>query len=262
MKLGGSVITHKELTPPQIHEENLTRIAKEIGTHTGRMIVVLGGGSHGHQAAHKFGYGDSRTSQKQLLSGIAHIRHNMTLLSLEVETSFNESGLASVVISPFSSSKLDNGRIITFPLEFISLALQAGIIPILHGDVCFDITRGASILSGDTIVTYLAENFRASHVFIGTDVDGIYTSNPQNDPNASLIPEIDDSNINLVLQRVGPSSSTDVTGGMQKKLTELLALTKQHQSEVAIFNLCVPGRLQSLLAQQSIPCTRIRRLRT
>ena len=43
VKLGGSVITHKESSPPTVNEEHLSRIAKELLVHDGKLIVVLGG---------------------------------------------------------------------------------------------------------------------------------------------------------------------------------------------------------------------------
>lgn len=257
MKLGGSVITHKKRSPPQINDENLSRIAQELSARQERMIIVLGGGAHGHQAAHKFGFGNPSTPRNQLLSGVPHIRHNMSLLSLAVETSLNEHNLSSTVITPFSFVRLNNGQIESFSLEGISQTLEASIVPILHGDVCYDLTKGASILSGDTIVAYLAKNLQASHIYIGTDVDGIFSANPQDDSDAALISEITEANAYEVFRKVGPSSSTDVTGGMQKKLEELLSLTKSHQSEVVIFNLCVPGRLQTLLLGKPAICTRL-----
>jgi isopentenyl phosphate kinase len=181
----------------------------------------------------------------------------MALLSLATETNLNDNGLSAVVLAPFSFVLLKNERIFTFPLETITTALDAGLVPVLHGDVCFDIEKGASILSGDTIVAFLAEHLNASQILLGTDVDGIYTANPIDNPNAKLIYEIDETNFQELLERVGPSSSTDVTGGMHRKLEELIALTQHNQIEVIIFNMCTPNRLKDLLAGRATTCTRM-----
>ena len=135
-------------------------------------------------------------------------------------------------------------------------ALESGCVVVTHGDVCFDEERGASILSGDTITVYLAKKLDVKSVYIGTDVDGVLDDNPTLNPSAKHIPVIDHTNREDVLRKTGPSKNTDVTGGMSKKLNELLELAKQ-DLDIVIFNLTVPGRLTSLLSGESVTCTRI-----
>ena len=80
--------------------------------------------------------------------------------------------------------------------------------------------------------------------------------NPTANPNAKPIPLINNSNKTEILSLTGPSSSTDVTGGMTKKITELLELANQNV-DIVIFNLLVSGRLTALLENESVICTRI-----
>ena len=90
-------------------------------------------------------------------------------------------------------------------------------------------------------------------VFLGTDVDGIYSADPKLDPSAEIIPKIDRTNIDSVMSAVGPSQSTDVTGGMARKLKELTNLSDSAQ--IVIFNLFARGRLRSLLSDEDTICT-------
>jgi isopentenyl phosphate kinase len=256
VKLGGSVITHKGRSPPATNEDNLQRIAKELKTYKGSIIVVLGGGAHGHQAAQSYGFGNPTTKTEQLLMGIPHIRHNMSILAMEVESVLNNEGIPTVVISPFAISTLKNNKIQTFSTTTIEKALESGFVVITHGDVCFDEEKGASILSGDTIAVYLTRKLAVQSVYIGTDVDGVLDDNPILNPAAKHIPIIDHSNKEDILRKTGPSKNTDVTGGMTKKVNELLELAKQ-DIDIFIFNLTVPGRLTSLLSGESTICTRI-----
>ncbi len=256
VKLGGSVITHKESSPPAVNEKHLSRIVKELAVHNDKLILVLGGGAHGHQAAHKHGFGNPDTATKQLLAGIPEIRHNMSLLASKVEKELNAQGIPGVVISPFMFVTLRDNLIDHFPTKIIEETLNAGTTVIIHGDVCFDETKSASILSGDTIVKYLAEQFSPKAVFIGTNVDGVMDDDPSVNPNAKHIPLINNSNKNRILSLTGPSSSTDVTGGMNKKITELLDLASQNV-DIVIFNLLVTGRLTALFENDSVICTRI-----
>jgi isopentenyl phosphate kinase len=256
IKLGGSVITHKDSSPPRINEEHLSRIVKELTACSSPLIIVLGGGAHGHQAAHKHGFGNPDTPSKNLLAGIPDIRHNMSLLAMRVEEEMRQQGIPSVVFSPFIFVSLKDNLIDSFPIDRIKRTLETEAAVIIHGDVCFDETRSVSILSGDTIAVYLAKKLSARAVLIGTDVDGVLRENPKSNPDAELIPIINRSDRKQILVHVGSSSSTDVTGGMAKKIDELLELSNQ-DTEIAIFNLLVTGRLTNLLQGKPTICTRI-----
>lgn len=256
VKLGGSVITHKSSTPPKMNRANLERIADELKGYAGKLILVLGGGAYGHQAAHAYGYASHSTSRTRLIEGIPHIRHNMSLLSLEVESLLRTKNLPSVVLSPFSIVCLENGEITHFSTRVIRESIASGFIVIVHGDVCFDTTLGASILSGDTIAAFLAKELKANALYLGTNVDGIFECDPNLDSSVKLITLINGSNKEEVLKMTGPSSVTDVTGGMEKKLRELFVLSSSG-IEVAIFNLEKDGFLTKLLQGQKVSCTRI-----
>ena len=79
---------------------------------------------------------------------------------------------------------------------------------------------------------------------------------PAVNPNAKHIPFINNSNKTEILSLTGPSSSTDVTGGMTKKISELLDLADLNV-DIVIFNLIVAGRLTALFENNSVICTRI-----
>jgi isopentenyl phosphate kinase len=257
VKLGGSVITYKDSSPPKVNRENLLRIAKELKTSTEPLIVILGGGAHGHQAAHRHGFGNSSTPSEQLLKGIPSIRHNMSILSLAVEEILNEAGVHGVVLPPFLVASLNNKEISSFQTSFFQKVIRSGFTVITHGDVCFDETLGASILSGDTIAVHLAKELKATSLYIGTDVDGVLEEDPKTNPEAAHIEIIDTTNIESVLDKAGPSSATDVTGGMEKKLEDIFTLSGLAM-DIAIFNLGVPNRLSTLLSGKTPSCTRIR----
>ncbi|MFW9886714.1 MAG: isopentenyl phosphate kinase [Candidatus Thorarchaeota archaeon] len=257
VKLGGSVITHKGVSPPTVNQENLSRIAQELKTSVEPLIIILGGGAHGHQAAYRHGFGDPSTPSEKLLQGIPSIRHNMSILSTAVEQSLNEVGIHGVVVPPFLLASLDNKELVRFQTSLIERAIHSGFTVITHGDVCFDESLGASILSGDTIAVYLAKKLKATSLYIGTDVDGVLEEDPQTNPKAAHIEVIDATNIATILDRAGPSSVTDVTGGMEKKLVDIFTLAGL-EINIAIFNLGAPNRLSTLLSGKTPRCTRIR----
>lgn len=256
IKLGGSAITFKDKFPPTINESVINNAAEDIASYNGKVIIVLGGGAHGHQAAHKYGYGNNKTPKKRLLKGVPEIRRNMSLLSSQVEQIFNEYHVGAVVVDPFSFALMRSGKILSFPTDIIRMALEANLMVITHGDVCFDEQRGASILSGDVIITHLARELGASRLLLGTNVDGVFTQDPTVNSKAELVSEINIENRGGVIEGVTSSSRTDVTGGMNLKLRELLNLA-ENGIEIVIFNLEVPHRLKKVLEGQNVPCTRV-----
>ncbi|MFX0045485.1 MAG: hypothetical protein ACFE8Z_06530, partial [Candidatus Hermodarchaeota archaeon] len=157
---------------------------------------------------------------------------------------------------PFTMVTLQDRKIADFPTEMIQRTLDSGLVAVTHGDVCFDNILGASILSGDTIAVYLAKEMKARALYIGTDVDGVLEDDPRVNPKAKHIEVIDTSRWNAIIAKTGPSSATDVTGGMKKKLNEISTLVEL-DIDIAIFNLGVSNRLSSLLSGASTVCTRI-----
>jgi len=72
----------------------------------------------------------------------------------------------------------------------------------------------------DTLSAHVASLISAEYLFLLTDVDGLYTSNPMKDPNARRIQVVDD--INKLMSKVDVASgagSAGGTGGMVTKLT-------------------------------------------
>ncbi len=255
VKLGGSVITYKDKVPPKTDIDALDRIAQELRACRGPLIVVLGGGAHGHQAAKHYGY-DTPEGMERRLEGVPLIRHNMTLLCQDVQDSLARAGISTVSIPPFCTFVLNAEKIDEYFIEPIVMSLESGLTVVTHGDVCFDRSHGASILSGDTLVSWLSAQLGAPRVLVGTDVDGIYDSDPRMNPDAKLVRRVDNSNELFVLDGLGPSASIDVTGGMLKKVRELIEAA-QHGATVTIFNLSVEGRLEALLRGEETICTRI-----
>jgi isopentenyl phosphate kinase len=219
-------------------------------------VIVLGGGSYGHQVAYQYGYGEEDTAKSRLLDGIGPIRQKMNELATEVSQILDEKGTKTLVIPPFTHVIMKDGHISTYSTDIIRRSLDSKYTVLTHGDVCFDEVLGASILSGDTIIVHLAKQLGARRILIGTNVDGVFDKNPAEYPDAKHIPIINWANKDKVLSSAGPSSTTDVTGGMNRKIIELLEIAKT-EIDIYIFNLTVIGRLKSLLQGQETVCTTV-----
>ena len=94
--------------------------------------------------------------------------------------------------------------------------LELGAMPIINEN---DTVATQEIVIGDndTLAAIVAESVKADLLILLSDIDGLYTSDPRNDPNAELIHRItklDDS----VLALAGGSGTSRGTGGMVTKL--------------------------------------------
>ena len=94
--------------------------------------------------------------------------------------------------------------------------LELNAIPIINEN---DTVATEEIVIGDndTLAAIVAQSVKADKLILLSDIDGLYTADPHNDPNAELISfvnEIDDE----LLSIAGGTASGQGTGGMHTKL--------------------------------------------
>ncbi|RLI52587.1 MAG: amino acid kinase [Candidatus Thorarchaeota archaeon] len=228
LKLGGSVITRGE-EKAEVDEENLRRLAREIAEAKRdgnfRLMVVHGAGPFGHVPARKYGLDKGLRDDRQL-EGFSVTHQSMEKLNFSVVCSLREEGINAIAYQPSTLGILRDKELVYFPTRVLERLLEMDMIPVAYGDVLVDEKTGINILSGDHLVPYLARRLKADRVVIATDVDGVFNLDPKKHENAELIKEITSENVNSILE-VGTSRRTDVTGGMERKLNELLCLAAQ-----------------------------------
>jgi isopentenyl phosphate kinase len=247
LKLGGSVLTEKTDTPTP-KPAAISRCASEIASSIlpagveGPLILVHGAGSFGHPQAKEHGSPDGFTN-----FGIIEIHQAVTSLNDLVIEALIRNGVPAVPVHPFGCMVAENGRIAEMETAQIGMMLARGIVPVLHGDVVMDGRAGASIISGDQLVTYLAVRFKAARIGLGTAVDGVLAD-------GATVPLITRANFESVRSYVQGSEGTDVTGGMLGKVLELLAIEIEIDSY--IFNASKENVIAGFLAGEE-PGTRI-----
>jgi isopentenyl phosphate kinase len=100
------------------------------------------------------------------------------------------------------------------------------LVPLLYGDVALDEVQGGTIISTEQIFACLARQLRPAQIVLVGVVDGVYDRDPLRDPSARPVPEISTTNWEAVRGRLGGSHATDVTGGMQTKVAEMVSLVR------------------------------------
>jgi len=213
LKLGGSVITDKG-ADCAINRAALAGVAAAIaGAHASRIIVVHGAGSCGHPEAHRYHLDKGAAAGET--EGIYVTHRAVSSLNDAVVLALREAGIAAIGVHPLHVGVADNGRLVAFESRHLEQMLALRMVPVIHGDVVMDLSRGACIVSGDQLVRYLAVALKCTRVGLATDVPGVLDG-------GRVVPEITPESAHTL--QIGNSSHTDVTGGMKGKIDELLGL--------------------------------------
>ena len=107
--------------------------------------------------------------------------------------------------------------------QAISVLLNRGAIPIINENDTIA-TQEISVGDNDTMGAIVAENANADLLIILSDIDGLYTGDPRNNPDAQLIDTVF-SITPEIKELAGTKGTTLGTGGM---------ITKIHAAEIAM----------------------------
>lgn len=215
VKLGGSVITEKG-SVEEVDSAALAQAVAVIGASelSEELVVVHGAGSFGHYYADKHGL--SSTVGSSDASAVWAVHDSMRRLNDRVVTAFHDEGVSALPVQPLSSGSRSRSDTVSLSLVSVRAMLEEGFLPVLHGDVIVHESRGATILSGDTVVRHVARALGASRVGLCSEVPGVL------DDTGAVISRVESfTDVNSYL---GDSEETDVTGGMAGKVKEMLAL--------------------------------------
>ena len=97
--------------------------------------------------------------------------------------------------------------------------MDLGVIPIINENDCISTAQieGYRFGDNDTLSATVAELIHADLLILLTDIEGLYTANPKEDVEATLIPQVDDITED-VKALAGGSGSHLGTGGMITKI--------------------------------------------
>jgi isopentenyl phosphate kinase len=247
LKLGGSLITDK-LKIEHAHLGVMRRLAIEVGRAwqsmpPGSLILGHGSGSFGHAAAARYGTRRGASSSEEW-RGFAEVSAAASRLNGIVVETFLAAGVPAITFQPSATAQCEDGNIVRLSDQPLRQALAAGLLPIVHGDVSFDSIRGATIISTEEIMAYLAAELRPNWVLLAGETAGVM------DTAGSVIPVITRQNVAAVRPALGGSHGTDVTGGMLSKVLAMLDLaTELPDTKILIFSGVSPGAVESALLQ-------------
>ncbi|MBN2048748.1 MAG: isopentenyl phosphate kinase family protein [Anaerolineaceae bacterium] len=252
LKLGGSLITEKDRAQTARYDR-LRQAAEEIveayQTHPNlELIIGHGSGSFGHIAARKHHTRSGVDTQAEWL-GFAEVWQDARKLNQIVIEVFREHQLP-VIAFPASASVISRRRVVqTWNLEALLAALEHRLIPIVYGDVVFDLDLGGTILSTEEIFIHLSSILSPDRILLAGIEEGVWADFPKN---TRVIPSITADNFETVRGMIQGSASPDVTGGMIQKVSTMLSLVKQNPAmEISIFSGIQKGNLSRALSGEN-----------
>lgn len=256
VKLGGSLITDKRVEN-SFRAEAAARVAREIyaaynADNSLQILLGHGSGSFGHVAAkaHDTIHG-VRTSEQW--HGFAHVATVAAELNYLMAKALHEAGVPVMRFQPSASALAADGRIAEMAAAPIWQALQQRLVPLVYGDVAFDSVRGGTIISTETIFFYLARLLPVTQILLLGEVDGVY------DMDGKVIAKITPQTLPEVERALGGSAGTDVTGGMETKVRDMVALVQEQPNiTIRIMNGQTPALLRDTLLNRASPGTLIR----
>lgn len=260
LKLGGSLITDKSI-PETPRMDVIQRLAEEIAqarlAGSGlRLLIGHGSGSFGHSAAAHYGTHRGASSPEDW-RGFTEVWSVAGRLNRLVVDAVRAAGVAAMAFPPSASTITEAGEIVEMAVEPIQRALDAGLVPVVAGDVAFDRRRGATIVSTERVFLFLARPLKATRLLLAGVERGVYADYPANTEVLSVITQKDLPGIALA-----GAATTDVTGGMADKVRQALRLAQDVPGlEVRIFSGQEPGLVRDALLGGS-PGTLVGRRKT
>ena len=213
IKIGSSSLTH-----PKTGALNLTKLevlVREISDlhNMGKDVIVVSSGAIavGRRAA-GLGHRPSETKEKQACAAIGQAR-----LMMIYQKFFSEYNQLAAQILMTKRTVMDNLSRFNALNTFREL-LKLGAIPIVNENDTVS-TYEMQFGDNDTLSAIVAALIDADLLLLLSDIDGLFTDDPNSNPNAELIHVVEKLDDHLL--KMGKSTSTsDVgTGGMASKLT-------------------------------------------
>jgi len=251
LKLGGSLITDKS-RPETPRTEVIERLAGEVkraleARPNLSLLLGHGSGSFGHPLAQKHGTAQGAITPADWW-GYAQTAAAAARLHRLVADTFLAEGVGVVSIQPSSSALCQDGELISMEVEPLIHLLAVSLVPLLYGDVSLDRKRGSTIISTEQVFSYLVPKLHPARILLASEVRGVYTADPFQDPGAQLIPRITPDELAQLQHQLAGSRGPDVTGGMLGKVRMMCQLVAAEPSlTVRVLSGLEPGLLYRAL---------------
>ncbi|MEG0325484.1 MAG: glutamate 5-kinase [Cellulosilyticaceae bacterium] len=227
VKIGTSSLTHVNGKIDLNKMEKLARVLTDLNNQ-GKEIILVSSGAIG-AGAQRIGL-TQRPTELRFKQATASI--GQAILMQIYEKFFGEYNqvIAQVLLTKdvvVDSIKNTNAK------NTLHTLLELGVIPIINENDCISTAQieGYRFGDNDTLSATVAELVEADTLILLTDIDGLYTDNPRDNKEATLIPCV--QCITPEIESLGKGEgSTFGTGGMATKIVAAKIAAKAHVNTV------------------------------
>lgn len=242
VKVGTSTLTHKTGKTNIAKMEELTRVLADLHN-MGNEVILVSSGAVGIGAG-KLGMTSKPTTTKGLQAAAAIGQGELMFL---YDKFFGEYG---VVVSQllFTSDVLEREEGKNHLLDTFNQLLEFDSIPIVNEN---DSVSVEELLNGDNdcLSAVVAELVGADILILLTDTDGLYDSNPAQNPNARLIPVVE--SITPEIEAIAGGASEKGTGGFVTKV-KAAKIANNAGIPVVVMNGSEPKKIYNVLQNEQI----------
>lgn len=257
IKLGGSIITHKD-QPNTLRQEvliqlieQIIKIRKALPDH--QIILGHGHGSFGHLPMKKYQTPKGFIDQESPF-GMTVVLDQVNYLNQLIISEFIKRDTPAIAARTNNSIITSNGQPIEVFMKSFDKIIENNLLPIVCGDVYFDKSQGCAVWSTELVFKflvdyYLEQGYQIQKVVHVGETEGFL------DQNNKVISEINEQNWPELKQYLTQIKGIDMTGGMKLKVEESLALTKKGIQTSIISGLSANNLTELLLENKNIGTT-------
>lgn len=267
LKLGGSLITDKTqpFTPRlDVMDDLALQIKTALQIHPDlRLVLGHGSGSFGHVPASEYrtrdglppratplAHRERDETEENYWRGFAEVWYQASALNRFVMEALHRAGVSAIALSPAASVIASNGQVSVWETTPLRMALSAGIVPVVYGDVACDEIRGGTILSTEDLFGHLTRALNPDRILLAGLEAAVWEDFPAR---TRKIERITPASFEEVSAGVGKAAGADVTGGMESKVRQMLELVQAVPGlTVQVFSGEEPGNLVRALGGETL----------
>lgn len=214
IKIGTSTITHVDTGHLNLVKmEKFVRILTDIHNQNKDIIIVSSGAIGAGRKALGIKEKPANLSVKQACAAVGQARLMMIYQKLFAE--YNQTIAQMLMTKSVTTNRISRKNAVGTMTELLNF----GVIPIVNENdvVSTDQIQDGNFGDNDTLSALVAKMVGADLLILLSDIDGLYTDDPRNNPNAQFISCVDRIDDKLLSFAKGPET-TFGTGGMTTKL--------------------------------------------
>ena len=217
IKIGSSSLAHKDTGRLDLIKlEILAREISDLRNQGKEVVLVSSGAIMVGRNTLGLKEGPENLTEKQACASVGQAKLMMIYQKL-----FSEYNQICSQVLMTKNTMLDNLNRINSKNTFLEL-LSLGVIPIVNENdtiATYEIDYLSVFGDNDTLSAVVASLIGADLLILLSDIDGLYTDDPHQNPDAKFIEVVENLNDHLMAMGKGSTGSNVGTGGMATKLS-------------------------------------------